>query len=177
MVGSLIDIVLVKLGAVFIVVLSLQGLTSYASYFVAGEDALEITLIAFLFVFAIPFGISALLWFFPATIVGITPLDVQERQDEPARATYGILVGVTLVGLYTLVFGIIDLFYYEAVRVAEASYLGIEGAGTYEPTPDTAAGRYTNILQVLLGISLLLGRNGIARALAKVRGRSTTHSS
>ena len=177
MIGSRIDIVLVKLCAVFIVVFSLQGLTSYASYFVAGEDTLRITLIAFFFVFAIPFSIAALLWFFPATIVGIEPLDVQERRDEPARATYGILVGVTLVGLYTLVFGIIDLFHYEAVRVAEASYLGIEGTGTYEPTPDTAAGRYTNILQVLLGIILLLGRNGIARALAKVRGCSTIHSS
>jgi hypothetical protein len=176
MIGSRLDTVLVKLCAVIIVVLSLQGLTSYAAYFVTGEDAWKLTLLAFFFVFAIPFGIATLLWYFPATVVGISSPNTEDHRDHPVQPTDLILVGVTLVGLYALVFGVIDLFHYEAVRVAEAAYLGVEVDGTYEPSPDTVAGRYTNVLQIFLGISLLLGRKGIASVLSRVRGRPTSNS-
>lgn len=166
-----VEVVLVKLCAAVIVVLTLQSLTYYAAYFMAGEQALGITLLAFFLVFAIPIGMAAILWYFPATVVGTSLGGSEFNESELASSRSAIFIGVTLVGLYTFVFGLIDLFYYEAVRLGEVAYFGSGDYGSYQPTPDTMAGRYTNILQVALGVLILLGRRGLSELLSRVRGR------
>ena len=172
--GNRIDVVLVKLCAVVIVVLSLQGLTGYVAYFVAGESSYVQAVLAFLLVFLIPVGLAALLWFFPVSTLRLKELEDKATTTlEPASL---ILVGITLVGLYVLVFGVIDLFYFEAVRVAEATYAGADPWGLFKPSPDTVAGRYTNILQIVIGAGLLLGRKGLANLLAAARYSGTRAS-
>ena len=165
--GNRIDVVLVKLCAVVIVVLSLQSLTGYVGYFFVAEGAYPQAVLAFLFIFVIPAVLAALLWFYPATTIGLS--NAESAVPSTPRPEPLVLVGVTLIGLYALVFGAIDLFYYEAVRAAEAAYSGGDAYGTFRPSPDTVAGRYTNIFQVIIGVSLLLGRRGLAKLFSAVR--------
>ena len=142
--GARVDVVLAKLCAVVIVVLSLQSLTNHLSYLLNTEGAFFFAALAFLFNFGIPVALAAVLWFFPATTLNLKSTDpaMSALPNDPDNY---ILVGVSLVGLYVLVFGVVDLFYFESVRYAEAQYFADGAYGTYEPSAGTVAGRYTNI--------------------------------
>ncbi len=171
--GSRIDVVLVKLCAVVIVVLSMQSLTGYVAYYVNTEEANFLAVSAFLLNFGLPLVFAGILWFFPATVIGDVSGDTQ-----PIEGGVDIVVlAVTLVGLYTLVFGVIDLAYYESFRATQQEIMDPDGFGTYSPSAQTVAGRVTNIIQIVLGLSLLVGRRQIARLLSRVRtaGVSTSH--
>jgi hypothetical protein len=163
------DVVLVKLSAVIIVVMSLQSLTSYIGYI--GTDTVPrfVTVAAFLFNFGIPVLIALLLWFFPATVIGLKVNGELGAEGGPHVYEGYLLIAVTLVGLYALVFGIIDLLYYESLRLAEKQYLNADIMGIYRASPETVAGRYTNVAQIILGIFLLLGRGRVAMLLKTVR--------
>ena len=164
-----IDIVLVKLGAVFIVVYALQSLSYYISFLMGAEEYISIAAVVFCLVFILPATFSWALWRFPATITGAL-YDKSESPDESDGASQSaLLIGVTLIGLYTLVFGIIDLVYFEAHRYAELQLAKDANFPDYPILPETVAGRITNIVQVVLGGILIYGRNGISVLLRQVR--------
>lgn len=165
MTGRRIDVVLVKLCAVIILVLSMQSLTEYFAFYVNTVEANFIAVTAFLLNFAIPIVIAAVLWFFPATVVGTVSGDSQPIESGVDLA----LLAVTLIGLYTLTFGIIDLGYYESFRIAEQNAVDPNRLGIYGPSPDTIAGRITNIIQIILGLALLIGKKQIARLVSRAR--------
>lgn len=82
-----------------------------------------------------------------------------------------MVIAVTLIGLYVLIFGIIDLVYYESVRIAQRELVDPDRLGYYSPSPDVVAGRITNIVQIAIGFLLLAGKRGIARLITVARGR------
>lgn len=173
--GKRIDIVLVKLGAAFIFIYVLQGASSFLGYFEVVENRLGMALFSLTMTIILPAIIIAVLWFFPATIIGKQSID---NTGAPSLddAAGGILVGVSLVGLYTLAFGLIDLFYFETQRWAEASYGGQISYGEFRPSSGTIAGRYSSALQIVVGLALLFGRRGISTVLARARGRGKASS-
>lgn len=170
-----IGIILVKLGAVFLLVSVLQDINGFLAYFEFLEERKGLVIFSLTMVVVLPLLIVAVLWFFPATLVGKLSADSADtvRLDTAAGAT---LVGVTLVALYALVFGLVDLFYYESVRYAEASFAEELAYLPYRPSTDTIVGRYTNVFQIFVGLVLLLGRRGISQTLAAARGRGKVSS-
>ncbi len=170
--GRRIDVVLVKLCSVIIVVMSLQSLTGYVGYYVNSPET-DFNLIgSILLSSGIPILIAASIWFFPATIIG----DVSNDSNAlPAETDISVLA-VTLVGLYILLFGIIDLAYYESLRVYENS---LGGSGLYDSTstsPTISAGRASTLIQIFIGLVLLIGRQSIARILRTARGAGVDNS-
>ena len=164
-----IDIVLVKLGAVFIVVYALQNLAYYISFLMGAEEYIQIAAVVFCLVFLLPAAFSWALWKFPATITGAFYNKAESPEESDAESRSTLVIGVTLIGLYTLVFGIIDLVYFEAHRYAELKLVMDANFPEYPILPQTVAGRVTNIVQVILGGILIYGRNGIGVLLRKVR--------
>ena len=113
--GRRIDVVLVKLCAIVIVVMSLQSLTGYIGYYVSSPEIAFNLIGSVLLSSGIPILLAATIWFFPATVIG----NVSSDSDAIPPETDLSVLAVTLVGLYILLFGIIDLAYYESLRVYE----------------------------------------------------------
>ena len=164
MIGRRVDVVLVKLGAVVILIMTLQGIAGYAGFYGDMAESGMFFVGSVILQFVIPLCVAAALWFFPATLVG----DVSSEGEHPASEIGLIVVGVTLVGLYVLVVGIIDLAYWEALRIIEKQYAD-PVYNTYEPSISMTVGRVTCVLQIAIGIGLLLGKRGIARLLKGAR--------
>ena len=164
-----IDLVLVRLGAIFIIVYALQNLANYLLFILGGEGNTAIAVFEFFLVFVIPVLISWALWRFPSTVVG----SLYSGDGQPPGASDGsdraLLIGISLVGVYTLVFGIIDLAFFEAHRIAEFRLAGYADYFDFPILPQTVAGRFANIVQILLGVVLVFGRNGIASFLRQLR--------
>ena len=175
MTGTRIGIILVKLGAAFLLINILRNANMFLSYFEMIQDRWGLAVFSLGMTLVLPIMIVAALWFFPATLLG------KQTTEEPAPpvlddAAGAMLVGVSLVGLYAVVFGFIDLFYFESVRWAEFNYANQIGYDNYGPSGATIASRYTSILQIIVGLGLLLGRRGISAALAAARGRGKVSS-
>ena len=165
MAGKRIDIVLVKLCAVILVVTAMQELTIYISFYVSAPPATAVTIMAVLLNFVLPLLIALALWTFPATIIGSVSSDTSDGSPEPDW----VVISVTLMCLYVLIFGIIDLAFYESFRAAERAYVDPNQTGMYTPSPESVAGRFTNIVQIVIGLLLLAGKRGIARLIRAAR--------
>ena len=161
MTGKRVDVVLVKLCAVIVVVLSLRTFSEFAAFYVHTPEADFMAVTAFLLNFALPILIAAALWFFPATIIG----RVSDDTSVLGSSVDVVLLSVSLIGLYVLVFGVIDLAYFESFRIAEQEALDPSRLGIYKPSPNIIAGRVTNIIQVVIGVVLLVGRRRITRII------------
>ena len=162
------DIVLVKLGAAFIVVTALGNFQHYVAIILAKPWWISTAIIAFFFAVIIPLLIALVFWKFPNTVVG--SLYTNDKVDEDQSvATDGIyLVGVTLLGLYTLVFGFVELVHTETLRYS----FGLHLDKMHLPpavSPDTEARRIAGIVRIVIGIVLIVGRLAIVRLLQRVR--------
>lgn len=161
MAGKRVDVVLVKLCAVIIVVITMQSLTGFVAFYVNTPEANFIAVTAFFLNFVLPVLLAAALWFFPATIIGST----SNASNDTTSGPDWVLLSVTLIGLYVLVFGVVDLGYYESFRVAEQQALDPDRLGIYTPSSETIAGRITNIIQIIIGLMLLAGKRRIAHLI------------
>ncbi|MDJ0904963.1 MAG: hypothetical protein QNI96_02985 [Woeseiaceae bacterium] len=164
-----IDLVLVRLGAIFIIVYALQNLANYLLFILGGEGNTAIAIFEFCLVFAIPALISWVLWRFPSTVVGNLYSGDRGSSEGGDGTDRALLIGISLVGVYTLVFGIIDLAFFEAHRFAEFRLAGYADYFDFPILPQTFAGRVANLVQILLGLVLVFGRRGIASFLRQVR--------
>ena len=166
--GKRVDLVLVKLCAVIIVVLSMRTFTEFAAFYVHTPEADFVAVTAFLLNFALPILIAVALWFFPANVIG----RVSDDTGVLGSNVDVVLLSVSLIGLYVLVFGVIDLAYFESFRIAEQEALDPDRLGLYRPSPDTIAGRVTNIIQIVIGLVLVVGRRQIARLIGRPEAAS-----
>lgn len=163
--GRRIDVVLVKLCAVVILVISMQSLAGYVGYFASSGENSFVLVGSLLLNFGIPTLIAAALWFFPATVIGDTSSRLESSPEDADLA----LLAVTLIGLYTLVFGIIDLSYYESIRLYEREMADPNNYGTYSSLPSTTAGRISCVIQIIIGLVLLVGKRSIVQFLKGAR--------
>ena len=163
------DIALTKLGAVFIIVLALHNLAYYISFMMGSAEYVKIAIVVFCLIFVLPAAIAYVLWRFPNMVTGTLYSDREKETGQSNYTDMALLIGVSLIGLYTLVFGVIDLVYFEAHRYAELQLAKDASFPDYPVLPETVAGRVTNILQVILGIILIYGRKGIALFLHRIR--------
>ncbi len=169
MITHSIGVVLVKLGSVLIVVVALQSLSSFSSYFLHFKGASSILVLTLVFNFLIPVAIAAGLWFFPETLLS-TVHESDSEWSQSEKITHSLLsVGLFLIGVYITVYGVLNLLNYEVLRLAENA---VAQAKIYEPVgnfPAVNAGRLTNAVQIIFGFALLAGRRGLSRLFYKVR--------
>ncbi len=132
-------------------------------------EYIQIAIVVFCLVFVLPSAIALILWSFPSTVTGTLYSSDDDASDRVSNADNTLLIGVSLIGLYALVFGAVDLVYFEAHRYAELQLAKDASFPEYPIRPQTIAGRVANILQLVLGIVLIYGRRGIAMFLQRVR--------
>ena len=123
-------------------------------------------LLAFVPALVIPLLIAALLWQFPATILGSdTHLDKHLEGID-----YGALlgVGVSLLGLYVISAGLLDLASALSLQVNSPDHASMAGLqGQIKHTYVMA------LSQLALGVVFVVGRRGIAGLLGKARRAGT----
>lgn len=160
-----IDVVVVKIGAVIIVMLSLQHLSSYMNWMAVSSEwpAAVFAIIALSFI--LPVIMAAILWFFPATIVG-TLSKIEKPAESPVYSPELILmIGLSLIGLFVMISGLLDIIFWEStwqiVQQSESRDAPV--------SPQTLASRVTNFVRLLFGFGLLFGRRKIADWIYGIR--------
>ena len=167
--------VLVRLTAVIIVVLALQSLVSYPIAFVTQREILLHLVISMALLFLVPIGIAASLWFFPMTVMRAERFEDQSIGGNQISAEMVLSVGITLIAIYSLSFGLIDLAYFEAYHLRSSAIMGQHDSDLMDISqrimlsPEVFAGRISCALQIVFGIFLLLGRNSIMRVVKKLK--------
>lgn len=168
-----IAVVLVKLGAIFFVIYSLQNVSYLLGYVGASADYIKVAALSFLLIGLIPWLIAAALWKFPNHVVSQLSETEEGENVEVSDLNHPLLIGVSLIGVYAVTFGIIDLMYYEAMRLTSMDLARQYGSENPTVSLDIIAGRYTNILQIVLGALLIVGRQTISSFLIRVRRAGT----
>jgi hypothetical protein len=156
---SQLAIVLVRLGAVWIVVTTIQYAGNAITFFEGTNNV--IVVVTHLF----PLVIGALVWLFPAHVARSVASDDSRAipgSDKLAQKLFGL--GVALLGLYLLVYGILDGIYFALHAIWEQDALGMN-------TNDARAGLIVSAIQIPLGIALILGRRGLLRLFYRFRYR------
>ena len=159
------DVVLVKLGAALIVVTAVGNFQTYLSLILGNHWWVPTALIALLFAVALPVLIAYAFWKFPNTVVGVLEADARTEKSQGITPNELMLIGVSLIGLYTLVFGLVDLVHTETMRVTFVRHLRMMNMPATTISPDADAQRYAGIVRVVLGSLLIAGRHNIAGIL------------
>ena len=160
-----IDVVVVKIGAVIIVTLALQHLSSYLSWMAVTSEWPAAVFAVITLSFFLPVIMASILWFFPTTIVG-TLSQTREPTEPPTYSPELILmIGISLIGLFMLVSGLLDIIFWESTwQIIQQSE-----ARNDPVSPQTLASRITNIARLLFGFGLLFGRRKIADWIYGIR--------
>ncbi len=113
---------------------------------------------------AIELGLAIALWFFPLTIAKrLCPPD--ETADFSGLSPGGLYnAGMILMGVYWISKAIFEAFYW-------AAYLALAGSDTHGVTVEGPhmLSFVMAAIEVVLGMSLILGRHGIKNAILKFR--------
>ena len=161
-----IGIILIRLAAVFLVARSIQALSWLPfSLFSAGEFQWG-ALIGTIPILIVPIAIAIVLWRLPGTILGELPSSEESVEGIDYDAL--MFVGVSLIGLYVLVFGILEL----ATAISSHTVLA-DYASRSEVREQVNHRYFMGTVQTVLGITLILGRSGIARLIGKARYAGT----
>ena len=161
--------VLVRLAAVFLLIRAIQGL----GYFAPLVDQPGVDFGDFLFPFAltvlVPLAAAALLWSFPATVARFGPDDEFPGASPDALNRNILLAGVSLLGLYALIFGIVELVRVESAFAAQSLMNDAIGADSSYANQMTISARLTYGVQIVLGLVLMVGRSTVTRWLHKAK--------
>lgn len=166
-------VVLTKLAAVFIAVLALRDLSQFVFFYVGSTASSAPVLSALGLQFLIPIAIAFLLWRFPSLVVGSMANSTTNVSAGSDSAEMLLLIGVSLLGLYTLVFGVVDLVYFEAHRYAQRELAEAANMDFYGDSPDNVAGRIANLCQIAFGVTLIFGRRRLSKFLLRIRSAGT----
>jgi hypothetical protein len=162
-----VSFVLVRLAAAFLFVRGIQGLTAY-SYLLTGDSpAPSFAIVTLLFGVMLPIGIAIVLWLHPEKVTGAQI--VSAKSEEALSASAILMIGITLLGLYVVVYGVVDLFYFEAMQYAQSRATDEMNLPNEAMSAQVVASRVTNFVKILLGVCLILGRNGLTRLFLKAK--------
>ena len=159
------DVVLVKLGAALIVVTAVGNFQTYLSLILGKPWWVPTALIALLFAVVLPVVIAFVFWKFPNTVIGSLAAGTDGDKSQGATPNELLLIGVALIGLYTLVFGLVDLVHTETMRVTFVRHLRMMNMPETTVSPDADAQRYAGFVRIILGFVMIAGRHKIAGML------------
>lgn len=162
-----VSFVLVRLAAAFLFVRGVQGLSSYSYLLTGNAPAPNFAVVTLIFSVILPIAIAIILWLHPEKVTGAEI--VSAKSEEPVSASAILMIGITLLGLYVFVYGVVDLFYFESIRYAQLRANGAMDLPDVALTTQTIASRVTNLVKIVLGVCLILGRNGLTRLFLKAK--------
>ena len=165
-----ISFVLVRLAAVFLFVRAVQGLSTF-SYMLSGDEKVAtFAVITIVFMVILPAAVAIVLWIHPEKVTGAQAS--VGKSDGPISAQQILMIGVSLLGLYLIVYGVVDLFRIEANQVLQQQLAGDAGeAGMQDEVQRRAMiiSRFGYGIQLAMGVLLILGRSGLSRLLLKAK--------
>lgn len=173
-----ISFVLVRLAATFLFVRGIQGLAAFG-YLLTSELPVS-GYGAFTLVFGVllPTGIAMVLWTWPEKITG-----AEQKHPGTADAVTAeqvLAIGLSLLGLYVLVYGVADLIAGESAHLFARRHAPQELLPDLQEVQQTVASRVRYVSQILLGLALLACRNGVSSLLLRARyagvGRTAARS-
>ena len=168
------EVVLVKLGAAVIVVTAVGNFQTYVSLILGKPWWIPTALIALLFSVLLPVLMAFVFWKFPNTVIGSLESGSDRGSTQTITPSELLLIGISLLGLYTLVFGLVDLVHTETLRVTFVRHLRMMNMPETTVSPDADAQRYAGIARVVLGSLLIAGRHKISGIM---HGRKTQPAS
>jgi hypothetical protein len=164
-----ISAILLKVAGLMIVAMCVAQLPSY--FPLMGRGA-EWSLTEVLATSAISLGpltvLGLCLWFFPGTIANrIVSGESLSRSASDVRAIE--LVALTVLGIYILTWGVIDV-----VRDVVFIVAMQRQSPDYVPIPASIVGRIAaSVAQLIIGAWLCVGARGISRVVERLRGRES----
>ena len=157
-------IVVIRLFAVFIVIKAVQYLVFVTGFVTDPNTGAWNALIAVGLTLVFPLAIAAILWNLPSTILGKLSLPDETMLADDHQEL--LFVGIVLLGIYTLVFGIIAFVDSAMMHINDAANVR---PGRYEVLPHVIGRYVTSIAQILLGSALILGRQGLSATIGRFR--------
>jgi len=162
-----VSFVLVRLAAAFLFVRGVQGLASYSYLLTADKQLAAFAIVTLLFSVVLPIGIAIILWMHPEKVTGAQVTTT--KSDDPMSAEAILMIGITLLGLYVFVYGVVDLFQTEAFQMLRSKVAANLDLPNEVVGRQAIADRVMYIVQIALGLALIFGRNGLSRLLMKAR--------
>jgi len=162
-----VSFVLVRLAAAFLFVRGVQGLASY-SYLLTGDaQGSTFAVVTLVFGVVLPVGIALVLWLYPEKVTGAEV--TRAKSEEAVSAGAILMIGITLLGLYVFIYGVVGLFRIEALQMAQSKMAENMDLPNEVIGSQAIANRVTYAVQIILGLCLILGRNGLSRILLKAK--------
>ncbi len=159
--------ILVSIAAAFLFVRGVQGLSSYSYLLTADRQFAAFAVVTLLFSVVLPIGISIVLWLHPEKVTGAQ--NTTAKSEFPISAGTILMIGLTLLGLFVFVYGVVDLFQTEASRLLRSRAAANLDLPNEVIDTQSTVDRIMYIVQIALGLSLILGRNGLSRLLLKAK--------
>lgn len=163
-----VGILLCRIAALFLVVQAIENVAFGMSFAITtGQEYLN--LVAVLMMMAPPLIAAAVIWFMAARLSGFDTTAGEEAAP-PAR-DFALLVnaGILLIGLYALLFGIIDLVRVEAGFWAQEYYRPEDIPLTSQELISRWPARASYALKIVFGFLLVVGRDAVAHFFRHLR--------
>jgi|SRR5450755_1151525 len=128
----------------------------------AGKFSYADALMSAVYYITLPLVVGALFWFFPATISNKI-VSGKKLSDSGFGVAEFEQVALTLIGVWLIAYGIVDLFsFFAGVAVAERHFEGLP--------PRVYGALLAAVSRVLVGCAIAIGARGIVRLVNRARG-------
>jgi len=162
-------VILCKLGAILLFIDASKTIGMLAPSWVDAADALDAIFVSFLLLLLVPVAVGLILWKKAEWICGAIPESFSLSLSESLTAKDILVVGIMLLGLYAAFFGVVSAIYTEG-RIWPT--FASETMGAKLNVYDFAS-RISNFAQIILGVVLIVGRNGLANWMLQIRRAGT----
>ena len=162
-----ISFVLVRLAAVFLFVRAVQGLSTF-SYMLTGDAKIAtFAVVTVVFMVILPAAVAIILWIHPEKVTGAQQTD--GKQEGSISAEQILMIGVSLLGVYLAIYGVVDLFRIEANQVLQQQLVEQSNWPNEAHSRAIIIERVGYGIQIAVGTLLILGRSGLSRLLLKAK--------
>ncbi|MGH8085442.1 MAG: hypothetical protein ACREPV_09220 [Lysobacter sp.] len=119
------------------------------------------------FILILGFFVCVLLWFFPLSVARkLLPVMHEPRSEQSLDASTAMSVGITLIGIWVMAFGLVDAIYWIVLFVRAQQ---VDTTAYFEWLPDQIAGMVATAAEVLLAAWLIFGSRGVKRLIYRYR--------
>lgn len=156
---------------IFALILALKILVEvpwiYSSYLAKGQESTVFLISATILPIVLPLMVSLLLWKFSGIVSDKIAGNVTNIEFPELSFEKSFEFCITLLGVYVCVFAFADLMYH-----LYFIYEQLGGNPGVVQDPTTYPGLFSTLVEILIGFFMVFGRVGIARFIAKARGRA-----
>lgn len=120
----------------------------------------------------LPIVVATVLWTRPEKVTGAQ--QTGSKSESTMDAEQVLMIGLSLMGLYVLVYGIVNLFAFESAHLYHTHNTETGGLPDFGEARAMLQYRVRYGTEIILGFVLLLGRRGITRLLLRARYGAVT---